>query len=459
MRRSLGNLASRRSELLACFREIDSFYDELDRNLPEWFKKKRLKARRIYQELELKGAPVGKYGKDFDMTSLRPDAAPRLSPRPRLLTLAGEKTIVESVGFDVEERERSGSYLHEDASATYLGFTRWFEEEFQRLYPGRLVVTEVFEAIRRFDWLREFVYGIVPIGLDKYTAFNAAYAPGGLFVWAKEGADIVMPLQGCFYLKQTGLAQVVYILIIAEPNSKAHLISGCVPHPRCELGLHGCISDIYVGKGAHVTLTLIHSYRPGFHVRPKIGAMLDEDAVYVENYIARGPPESIQLYPTAILRGRRSRAIFRSLVVGLDKSHMDVGAAVIYTGEGSSAEIMHRSVVGEESTVVMRGAMKAFKPGTGGHLECRALLLSEKARAYAHPSLVSFSPDANLTHEAAITRIAEDQLYYLMSRGLSESEAVSLVARGFLDTDIPSLPPIVRSEVSRIVAEGVEQVL
>jgi len=139
--------------------------------------------------------------------------------------------------------------------------------------------------------------------LDKYTAWNAAYSLGGVFVWVKEGVEVTWPIQACFYLEKMGLGQLVRILIVAEPHSKVHLITGCVMHPRCETALHGCISEVYVGKGAEVTFSFIHNFKPKFHIRPKVGVMVDEDGTYRENYILTSPVKSTQLYPTVILGG------------------------------------------------------------------------------------------------------------------------------------------------------------
>jgi len=248
-------------------------------------------------------------------------------------------------------------------------------------------------------------------------------------------------------------------MVIAEPYSKVHLITGCAMAPLCRTALHGCVSEVYVGRGAEVTFSFIHNFKPEFHIRPKIGVIVEEDATYRENYILTSPVKSTQLYPTVILRGRNSRASIRSLIFGLGSSDIDVGSAIIYTAENTRGEIMARSVVAGKSIVKLRGSLKAYRANARGHLECRALLLSDKARAYAYPNLRSFSSEAELTHEAAVGKIADKQLYYLMSRGLSKEEATSMIARGFLDTDIPGLPVLLQGEISKLISMTAKEVM
>ena len=144
---------------------------------------------------------------------------------------------------------------------------------------------------------------------------------------------------------------------------------------------------------------------------------------------------------------------------GRARSDVDVGAAIIFTAENTRGEIISRTVVTDEANVRLRGTLKSFKSNTKGHMECRALLLSDKAEAHAYPTLRSTVSGAELTHEAAIGKIAEEQLLYLMSRGLSKEEATSMIARGFLDTDIPGLPPVLQGEISRLVSMTAKEVM
>lgn len=156
------------------------------------------------------------------------------------------------------------------------------------------------------------------------------------------------------------------------------------------------------------------------------------------------------------MREDNSRAVIRTIVLGLKSSDIDVGSALIFSGENTRGELVSRTVATDKSNVKMRGTMKGYSKAKG-HLECMGMLLSDTARARAYPQLRSTSPDANLTHEAAIGKIAEEDLYYLMSRKMSEQEATSMITRGFLDVETPGFPPLLRHEINRVVSMSLEE--
>lgn len=447
-------------EKLEVIKELNYWYEERDKEFPEWYQKRRRLARKIYEEYERKGMPIGKYGKDYDFTRYQSHIAKPHSQHQSLLELSEvEQQYLQTIGARIDEEERTGSHLQEDLDTTYTAFSESAKLKFLPKYPEGLVVMNPDEAVHKFSWIKDYFHRLVPLKLDKFTALASGYSIGGAFVWVKKGVAVELPLQACFWMETNRFAQLPYILVIAEPYSKVHIISGCVVEPICPTGIHGCVTEIYVGEGAEITFNIIHNFKPGYWVSPKVGALVDENGVYKENYISIGKHEATQLYPTVILRGKDSRASIRSLFFGRGNSDMDIGAGVVFTGENTRAEIITRAVILDESIVRMRGSLKGYIPTARGHLECRGLLLSDKAQALAYPNLKSISPDAMLTHEAAIGKIAEEELHYLMSRGLSKSEATSMIVRGFLDTEIPGLPSLLQAEITRLVSMTAEEVM
>lgn len=295
--------------------------------------------------------------------------------------------------------------------------------------------------------------------MDKYTAFVGSHEAAGAFVWSQEGVKVPYPIQARLFMGTDRMVQVPHNFIIAEPNSSVHLITGCTVHPSCRSAAHVACTEIYVKKGAEVTWTMIHSWKPHFHIRPRMGAIVEDGGTLQINYVLTSPVGSIQLYPTAILRGRSARVSFRNLLLCLDRSDIDVGSAALFSAKDTRGEIMTRAIVTSKARVKMRGKLWSRKPNTKGHLECRALVLSDEAQAFAYPVLQSDIKNTDLSHEVAVGKIAEDQLYYLMTRGLTEDEATSLIARGFLDTEIPGLPEKLLEEIKRIIAMTAERVL
>jgi len=391
--------------------------------LPERLRRSRDRARKIFKEFDEKGYPAGRFGMDFDLLEYRPDISPERGKRKSLRELDKETRItVEKSGQSIEEKYRAGTKLQEDADTTYLDLTEYGKKLLES-FPDGVVVKEIEEATREYPWIEKLWSHIHPMNLDKYTAYNAGFSRGGVFVWVKKGVKMELPLQACFLLETQRFAQLPRILVVAEPYSKVYLISGCLVQPRCEAGLHGCITEIYAGEGSETTYSMIHNFRENFHIRPKIGAVIDRNGTYIENFIILAPCLSDQAYPTAVLRGDNSRAVIRTIALGLKSSDIDVGSALIFSGENTRGELVSRTVTTDKSNVKMRGTMKGYSHNAKGHLECRGMLLSDTARARAYPQLRSTSPGVNLTHEAAIGKIAEDDLYYLMSRKMSEQEA------------------------------------
>ncbi len=417
---------------------------------PKWYVEKRKRA----QEL-LKSARPAKYGPDidldvFDMEVPQHEKVGEISELSEVVRGASR-----AVGTRDDEEHRSGTYFQYDNDVVYLEYTEWLKESL----PGGLIVLNIDDAIRTYPWLERYWFRELPMQTDKYATYVAANSVGGAFVWVKEGVKIDYPIQACLFTGTDRTVQAPHNIIIAEPGSKIHLITGCTVHPGCETAAHIAATEIYVKEGADVTLSMIHSWGQNFHVRPRMGAIVQENGVLNMNYILLKPVKSIQMYPTVILKDQGARASFRNMILSRKNSNIDVGSGIIFSAEGTKGEIVSRAVIMDESIIDMRGILRGNKPNTHGHLECRALLLSDNAIARAHPSLDGRSKETEMTHEAAVGKIADEQLYYLMTRGLSESEATSLIVRGFLDTDIPGLPPELQAEISKIISMTAEEAM
>lgn len=418
--------------------------------IPPWYRERRAGAERLYRRRK-----PAKYGPDIDLELFTRDAPPRARIDNMYDLSIEERTASRGVGTREDEDYRSGTYFQYDRDVVYLHYTDLLKKHL----PEGLIVEDTLEAIRKHSWLKGYWFRACPLNLDKYTAFVGSYETAGAFVWSMEGARVPYPIQACLLMGTDRMVQVPHNFIIAEPNSSIHLITGCTVHPVCKSAAHVACTEIYVGKGAEVTWTMIHLWKPQFHIRPRMGAIVEDGGTLQINYILMSPVGSIQLYPTVVLQGKDARVSFRNLLLGLGKSDIDIGSAAFFAAEGARGEIVTRAVVRDKASVKMRGKLWGRKPATRGHLECRALVLSDEAKAFAYPTLQSEVKDTELSHEAAVGKIAEDQLYYLMTRGLTEDEATSLIARGFLDTEIPGLPDKLLNEIRRIVAITAERVL
>lgn len=324
--------------------------------------------------------------------------------------------------------------------------------------PG-LEVLSTTEALKKYDWLEDYLWEAVAPDTDKYTALTALKPHHGYFIRAKKGVKSTFPLQACLFISKEGVVQRVHNIIIAEEDSELHIITGCTTSRHVNSGFHIGISEFFLKKGSKITFTMIHNWAPEVEVRPRTGAVLEEGSTFLSNYICLRPVNTLQLYPTAYLKGKGSRVRFQSILYGQKNSIMDVGSRAILQAEETRAEILSRVVATEQAQITARGHLKGEVNEVKGHLECQGLLLSPQASILAIPELEARAEKVELSHEAAVGKIAEEEILYLMSRGLTADEATALIVRGFLNVEIEGLPPVLEAETKKLLQMDLEKIL
>ncbi|HXY73919.1 MAG TPA: SufD family Fe-S cluster assembly protein, partial [Dehalococcoidales bacterium] len=215
-------------------------------------------------------------------------------------------------------------------------------------------------------------------------------------------------------------------------------------------GMHMGVSEFYIKRGAKVTFTMIHSWNPEFAVRPRTSAIIEDGGLFLSNYVLMRPVRTIQTNPVARCNGENATARFNSVLVATPNSNMDVGSRVFLNGKGSRTEIISRAIT-SGGTITARGYIEGNAPDCKGHLECRGLLLNNQGVIHAIPELKGTLPGIDLYHEAAVGKIAEEEVEYLMARGLTKEQATATIVRGFLHVDIDGLPALLNEELQRAV--------
>lgn len=377
------------------------------------------------------------YGRDLDLSQYRVKTV----EEPKV----GEEVVERGfeVGVDLKKRNSLTTYLQIDHTALYKSIQRQFE--------GDVELMMIEEAIKKYDWVKELLWKLRSPYEDKYTAFNALHGVGGYFLRILEDRKIYVPIQACFLTFSQSLIQSVHNVIVAEPGSEAQVLTGCTTHPKVSNGLHIGVTEIYVKSGARLNYTMIHKWSPGFDVRPRTGILLEDDAAILHNYIALGYVGSFQSQPIARLIGERSTITMNNVVYFQGSSEVDIGGEVVMEAEGGRAELLTNVVAAENAKIMNRGKIVCEAEDGRGHISCKGLLLSDSAEISAIPCLVSRKMNSELTHEAAIGRIAEDQLFYLMARGITRDEAESLIVRGFLDLSPMKLPDHLERGIRKVI--------
>lgn len=351
-------------------------------------------------------------------------------------------------GIEPSEKDRSGSFLQQDRSVVFS----------RAKYPG-LELMSTTDAIKKYDWLKEYLWNAIPVDMDKYTAEVELAQSHGYFIRSEAGSKVTMPVQSCLFITSDKIRQNVHNIVIAEENSELHLITGCSVSHTVNSALHLGVSEFYVKKGAKITFTMVHNWGGGVEVRPRSAVVIEDDGVYISNYILVTPVKSLQMFPTTYCMGRNARATSQSIVYATNDAKIDIGSRAVLQGEGSRAEIISRVIATDNAKVIARGDVFGEAANAKGHIECRGLMLSDTATIDSIPELKATRRDLELSHEAAVGKIAEAEIQYLMARGLSEDEATSVIIRGFLNVDITGLPDALAKETKKMFDMSLEKVM
>ncbi|MEA3560990.1 MAG: SufD family Fe-S cluster assembly protein [Candidatus Omnitrophota bacterium] len=351
-----------------------------------------------------------------------------------------QKKNMLSAGVDPLQKARSGTYLQMDHDVVHA----------DSLYPG-LEVMSTTQALKKYEWLDNYFWKIVSVGADEFTK-QAQFQPHhGYFLRALPGVKAVYPLQACLFINDDNIIQNVHNIIIAEQGSDLQVITGCATASDVQRGLHIGVSEIFVKKDARLTFTMVHNWAEDVSVRPRTATLVEEGGTFLSNYICLKPVKNLQMYPKAELVGRGAVARYNSMLFAHPGSHLDVGSRVILKAAGSRAEVVARAV-SAGGDIIARGHLKGQAKGIKAHLECRGLMVTEKGLIHAIPELEGTVKEVDLSHEAAVGKIARDEIEYLMARGLTQGEAQAAIIRGFLDTSIMGLPAALQKEVDRAIS-------
>ena len=354
----------------------------------------------------------------------------------------------QKVGLETQDQNRSGTYFHLDRETV--------ASKVNELYEGKLELMDVKVALKKYPWLEEYMWKIVSKDKDEYTKRVDEDYSGGYFMRIMPGAEIAFPLQSCLMITKRNLEQRVHNIIIAEEGSKAHIITSCLQHSGVANASHLGVSEIYVKKNASLNFTMIHQWSENTLVRPRSAAEIEDDATFVSNYVCMRAVRDMQMYPVAYCKGVDSRVSFNSILYGQKNSLLDIGSKAILTGRGSKAEMVSRAIAREGSKIIVRGMIEGDTSDCKGHLECRGLLMDDRSFIQSIPELIAKKRGVEITHEAAVGKISEKEIVYLMTRRLSRDQAVSLIIRGFMDVGIMGLPEALNAEIKNIVDKSTE---
>ena len=345
-----------------------------------------------------------------------------------------------NVGIDATAQNRSATFIQKDSSVIHACAKQ-----------NGVEVLPISKARKKHGWLEDYMWRAVDPASDAYTARTKDFPHEGYFIRTDPGARIFNPVQSCLYIAKNGFSQNVHNVVIAEPDSQLQVITGCATAPHLTSAMHVGVSEFYIKKGAKLFFTMIHHWGKQINVRPRTVIHVEEGGVLVSNFISLKPVGSLQMYPTTYLNGPGAVARFNSILVAGRGSTLDVGSRVVLNAPRTRAEIISRAIV-NGGEIIARGELIGNSEHIKAHLECRGLIL-KKGMMRAIPELRGFIPGVEMSHEAAVGKIDQREIEYLMARGLDEESAVSTIVRGFLNVEIEGLPAGLKQKIDAIIKE------
>lgn len=302
------------------------------------------------------------------------------------------------------------------------------------------------------DIFREYFSTVIPIEDNKFAALNSAVWSGGSFIYVPPGVKIELPLQAYFRLNVANIGQFERTLIIADEGSQIHYVEGCTAPTYTTDSFHSGVIEIVVKKDARVRYTTIQNWSNNVYNLVTQRALVHEGGK-MEWVDANLGSKLTMKYPSCYLIGPRAHGEILSMAFAGPGQHQDAGGKVIHVAPHTSSKITSKSISKGSGRASYRGLLKVYEGAydVRSNVVCDALLLDEHSRSDTYPYIEIDEQDVTIGHEASVSKVGEEQLFYLMSRGLSEEEATTMVVSGFIEPLVKELPMEYAIEMNRLI--------
>lgn len=323
----------------------------------------------------------------------------------------------------------------------------------ENLAKQGVIFLSIEEGLRKHpDLFRQYFSTVIPIEDNKFAALNSAVWSGGSFIYVPPGIKIDLPLQAYFRLNAANIGQFERTLIIADEGAQVHYVEGCTAPIYSTDSFHSGVIEIVVKKGARVRYTTIQNWSTNVYNLVTQRALVHE-AGTMEWVDANLGSKLTMKYPSTYLIGPGAHGEILSMAFAGPGQHQDAGGKAIHVAPHTSSKITSKSISKGSGRASYRGLLKVYKGATDvkSNVVCDALLLDEKARSDTYPYIEIDEQDVTVGHEASVSKVGEEQLFYLMSRGLSEEQATTMVVSGFIEPLVKELPMEYAIEMNRLI--------
>jgi len=413
---------------------------------PSWMRDFRLKSLDLYEKRPMPTWGADLSGIDFDniFYYIKPIAQQGKSWNDIPLEI---KDTFDRLGIpQAEQKYLAGVTAQYESEAVY----HKMREDLEKL---GVIFTDMDTALREYpDIIKEHFGTIIPPSDNKFASLNSAVWSGGSFVYIPRNVRVEVPLQAYFRINAQNMGQFERTLIIAEPGAYVHYVEGCTAPSYSSDSLHSAVVEIKVMEGARVRYTTIQNWSKNVYnlVTKRAAAYRDATMEWVDGNLGS---KVTMKYPAVLLMEPGARGDVLSVAFANDGMHQDAGAKITHLAPHTTSQILSKSVSKGTGRASYRGLVR-INPGahhTKSSVRCDALLLDEFARTDTYPTIRVEENQTEIGHEATVSKVGDDQLFYLMSRGLDETEAYSLIVNGFIEPITKELPMEYAVELNRLI--------
>ncbi|MCY3661901.1 MAG: Fe-S cluster assembly protein SufB [bacterium] len=347
-----------------------------------------------------------------------------------------------------------------EAERKYLaGVTAQYESEVvyhrnrEDLEAQGVIFSDMDSAVREHpELVRKYFGRVIPPNDNKFSALNSAVWSGGSFIYVPPGVSVELPLQAYFRINAENMGQFERTLIIADEGAQVHYVEGCSAPVYTSDSLHSAVVEIVVGEGARVTYTTIQNWSSNVYnlVTKRARVEAEGHMEWIDGNIGS---QLTMKYPAVVMVGPKASGEVLSVAYAGPGQHQDTGAKMTHAAAETTSKIVSKSISKDGGRTSYRGLVRVEPDAKGckSHVQCDALILDEDSVSDTYPYMEVGSQDAVIGHEATVSKVADEQMFYLMSRGLSEEQAMGMIVNGFVEPVTRTLPMEYAVEWSRLI--------
>jgi Fe-S cluster assembly protein SufB len=352
-----------------------------------------------------------------------------------------------------------------EAERKYLsGVTSQYESEVvyhknrDDLEEQGVFFTSMDQALKDYpELVREHFGTVIPPGDNKFAALNSAVWSGGSFIYVPPGVHVEMPLQAYFRINAENAGQFERTLIIADEGASVHYVEGCSAPVYSTDSLHSAVVELIAKPGARIRYTTIQNWSPNVYnlVTKRARAETESTVEWIDGNLGS---KLTMKYPAVVMTGPKAHGEVLSVAYAGEGQHQDAGAKMTHAAPETTSIIDSKSISKDGGRTTYRGLVKVEDGAhhVKSHVRCDALILDEESRSDTYPYMAIEEKDARVAHEATVSKVGEDQIFYLMSRGLTEQQATAMIVNGFIEPIVKTLPMEYAVELSRLIELNME---